>query len=188
MYLKIKIKDLDFTIVTNYTNKGIDKYSDQFDIEKYSRNLRHLNTLVLLLMTDNERVMNQFLYESTLNLSDEKIDSWNDEAFKIPDLLARQKSKKIMYSSRISDFIAKNFDSKISIKDYKLLNACFTSTPLSIPRSLNFNNPTDSTLSYKSQPSNRQFNTNSHLKTVQSSTKIVPIDQDDMINQISKKL
>ena len=75
MYLKIKIKDLDFTIVTNYTNKGIDKYSDQFDIEKYSRNLRHLNTLVLLLMADNERVMSQFLYESTLNLSNEKIDS-----------------------------------------------------------------------------------------------------------------
>ena len=75
MYLKIKIKDLDFTIVTNYTNKGIDKYSDQFDIEKYSRNLRHLNTLVLLLMADNERIMSQFLYENTLNLSNEKIDS-----------------------------------------------------------------------------------------------------------------
>ena len=75
MYLKIKIKNLDFTVVTNYTNKGIDKYSDQFDIENYSRNLRHLNTLVLLLMADNERVMSQFLYESTLNLSDEKIDS-----------------------------------------------------------------------------------------------------------------
>ena len=75
MYLKIKIKDLDFTVVTNYTNKGIDKYSDQFDIEKYSRNLRHLNTLVLLLMTDNERIMSQFLYENTLNLSNEKIDS-----------------------------------------------------------------------------------------------------------------
>ena len=75
MYLKIKIKSLDFTIVTNCTNKGVDKYSDQFDIEKYSKNLRHLNTLVLLLMADNERVMSQFLYGNTLNLNDEKNDS-----------------------------------------------------------------------------------------------------------------
>ena len=60
MKLKIKLRNSDFTIVTSCINKGIEKFSDQFDIQNYAKNISYLRTLVLVLMNDNEKILSQF--------------------------------------------------------------------------------------------------------------------------------
>ena len=125
MKLKIKLRNSDFTIVTSCINKGIEKFSDQFDIQNYAKNISYLNTLVLVLMNDNEKILSQFQWYNTLNLHNEEDNSQNDFTLNIPKLIPSHNDHCLSYSSEVSNMFAKYFESSTSYRNLKLLKSVF---------------------------------------------------------------
>lgn len=111
--------------------KGLDKFSSEFDAEQYAKSIRNLKMLVSSVMDENERSLGKFQHTNTISLikseSDEESEGEIDK--EMPKLIER-KSTLAHHRNIVDKFLLKYYTEKHTSKDYKLMNGIMTKKTL----------------------------------------------------------
>ncbi|CAI2384266.1 unnamed protein product [Moneuplotes crassus] len=111
-----------------FYSKGEDKYAHEFDAVKFSKNMRHLETLVASLLDDSEKFIITHQKPNVLTLDDSDSNS-DHEGIQQPKLFDEEAKKKL-YRAKVKRFMDKYMNEEWTERDYQLCSGIFSKNPL----------------------------------------------------------
>ena len=121
--------------------KGLEKYTNEFDAEYYAKSLRLLKVLIASTLDDSERYMAVYQHCNSLSLakSNSETDSENEAIKKMPGYLSNNKNDIDHYHNTIDKFLQGYFKEKHTPKDLKMIKGAFTRKKLKNDQLRHFN-------------------------------------------------
>ncbi|CAI2384425.1 unnamed protein product [Moneuplotes crassus] len=111
-----------------YYSKGEDKYAHEFDAVKFSKNMRHLETIVASLLDDSEKFVITHQKSNVLALDDSDSNSDHEE-IQQPKLFDGE-AKKNLYRVKVKRFMDKYMNEEWTERDYQLCSGIFSKNSL----------------------------------------------------------
>ena len=121
--------------------KGLEKFTKEFDAEYFAKSLRLLKVLLASTLDDSERFMTVYQHCNSLSLakSDSETDSENEALKDMPGYLCKKQEDVDQHRDNIRKFLQAYFKERHTPKDLKMLKGAFTKQKLKNDQLKKFN-------------------------------------------------